>query len=164
MADGEGEPRVYDIRKAKLQIIQDYPGVNTGDGEVTGIGEDGYGITPQSEVTCITGLTGEHGFNMDPSTMAEATISLQSTSDWNDILRQMYNQQQIAPLDFQMTIEVSEEFQSAYGFSKKGLTHCMIVAPPEHATDGKESPQYEWKIVGYGYFEEAPGVASAGLA
>ena len=145
---------IYDIRKAELQIIHYYgSAVSNVSPKVDGVGEDGYGITPSIEVSVIKGLTQEWGFNMDPMTMAEAMVSLKSVSLWNGYLQQMWNLQQVTPKSFIFQITVDAGFREAFGFSRKVLPKAMIVGPPEHTTDGKESPQYEWKFVGYGYQE-----------
>lgn len=145
----EGEPEVYDVRKVDLVVA----------GHVmTGIGEDGFGISPSQENTLIKGLKGEAGFNMDTSTAGEATVSLLSTSSDNETLRALLaTQTEVAegqkPVPFEMRAEVTSGYEDAFGYSAKGLRYCMIVGPPELVTE-KEAPQYEWKIVGYGYYEE----------
>jgi len=136
------EPAVYDIRKATLKIN----GVI-----IEGIGEDGYGITPSGETTLITGLFGENGFNVDPSTGAEATVNLQSTSPSNEMLTLLKKVQDAGTQQpFTFEIIVDYEFVEAFGFKSQIINYCLIVGWPEHESS-KESNQYEWKFIGYGY-------------
>jgi len=154
MPDEEGiiqEPEVYDVRKVDLIIAGQI---------ITGIGEDGFGITPAEENMLIKGLKGEGGFSMDPSTAAEATVSLLSTSPSNQYLRQLWKRQNpgmnaAAPRPFTFLVRVKTTYAEAFGFMKKYIRYTMIQGPPELVTE-KEAPQYEWKFIGYGYEETPP--------
>lgn len=147
------EPQVYDVSRAKV-IINGEP--------MKGISEDGFGITPTQENSIIKGLTGEIGVNIDPTSGAEATVSLKSTSLSNEFLRELKKQQDerlIGPVLFEIQIDPTEVdgvpvHQKAHGFINKGMTYAWIMKWPEHSTDGHESPSIEWEFVGYGYFED----------
>jgi len=146
------EPEIYDVRKVELWINGQ---------QITGIGEDGFGITPSQETTLIKGLKGEGGFSMDPTSAAEATVSLLSTSPSNEYLRKILAQQSPpgnadAPVPFLFEAKVKAGYEAAFGYSFKKIQYCMIVGPPELVTE-KEAPQYEWKFVGYGYDEGPVG-------
>jgi len=147
------EPQVFDIRKAKV-IIDGH--------EITGISEDGFGVTPTQENAIISGLMGEVGISLDPKSGAEATLSLKSTSLDNEWLRDLKKQQDArikGPIQFEIQIDPTEVagvpvHQKAFGFAKKGMIYAWILKWPEFSTDGKDSPTIEWELVGYGYYEE----------
>ena len=147
------EPQVYDVSRAKIIV----------DGtEITGFGEDGFGITPTQEHTIIQGLVGEQGVNVDPKSGAEATVALKSVSPSNSFLRELKTQQDArtkGPVQFEVQIDPTEVagipvHQRAHGFARRGMTYAWIMKWPEYTTDGKEAPTIEWEFVGYGYFEE----------
>lgn len=144
-------PKVFDIRKVKVYV----------DGtEITGFAPDGFGVTPGAETTMIAGLKGQVGFNVDPSTGAELTLTLKSTSDSNTFLRGKMNTQQEAmgsETPFKpMLIEiiVDDGWEGAFGFKRKVLEYAVITKWPDYETDEKESPDLEWGFMGYGYKEE----------
>ena len=147
------EPQVFDIGRAKVIV----DGV-----EITGVSEDGFGITPTQENTIIKGLVGEIGVNIDPNDGVEATVSLKTTSPSNEFLRELKKQQaarEKGPVQFEIQIDPTEVdgvavHQKAHGFAKKGMVYAWIMKWPEYKTDGKEAPSMEWEFVGYGYFEE----------
>lgn len=147
------EPQVFDIKKAKIIIHGT---------EITGISEDGFGITPTQENTIIMGLKGEVGVNVDPMSGAEATVSLRSTSPSNEFLRDLKKKQdarELGPVQLEFQIDPTEVagvavHQKAHGYSKRGMVYAWITKWPEYSTDGKESPAIEWQFVGYGYYEE----------
>ena len=139
------EPQVFDIKKARCEV---------NGRPMTGIGSDGYGITPKAEMTVIPGLTGESGFNIDPSTMAEAVVSLNAASPENAYLRDIINKQMTGdqgPVSFE--IIVNEHFIAGFGYKTKGMKFAMVSMYPEFKTDEKTAPVYEYRFVGYGYYE-----------
>jgi len=140
-------PKIFDIRHAEFHV----------DGKnITGIGEDGFGITPATESTIIKGLHGEVGFNMDPSSGGEGSVTLKSTSPDNQHLLEIWQKQYqgvLGPIPIEITIIPGHEGE--FGFRKVGVKWAMIVKPPEFTTDEKEAPSYEWSFVGYGYYQES---------
>lgn len=123
---------------------------------MTGVSPDGYGITPKAESSVIPGLTGEAGFNIDPSTMAEASVSLNAASPENSYLRDIIKKQQTGdqgPVTFAIIVE--DAFKEGFGFKSKTLKFAMVSMYPEFKTDQKNAPTYEYKFVGYGYEEES---------
>lgn len=147
------EPQVYDVSRASV-IIDGH--------KMTGFSEDGFGLTPTQENSIIKGLIGEIGVNIDPTSGAEATISLKSTSLDNEFLRDLKKRQdarEVGPVQFEIQIDPTEVdgvpvHQKAHGFAKKGMVYAWIMKWPEQSTDGHESPSIEWEFVGYGYYEE----------
>jgi len=138
---------VYDISKVKLYIAPADSASPTADTHlVTGISSDGFGITPSEERTLIEGLYGPDGFNIDPSTAAEATVSLLLSSPWNDKLREYYENQTV------LTITIATDDPNL-GFNTKSIGFAMIRSKPEFRTDGKEEPTVEWNFIGYNYTE-----------
>lgn len=146
-------PAVYDVRDVELRI---------NDQLMTGFAPDGYGITPGGETTLIAGLLGEQGFNVDPSTMAEATVTLKTNSASNDALRDIWRRQsglenpgdRLGPVPFVIKAKPGKE--DSVGFKEKGMQYAMVTKPPEWATDEKEAPNVEWSLVGFGYYEIGP--------
>ena len=140
------QPKVFDIKKCEVRVN----GV-----KMTDIAPDGFGISPLNEVTIIDGLQGPVGFNMDPTTAVEATITLKSTSPEHATLREISQKQQqglLGPIALEVVVEPG--FVSAFGFAKKSIPFAMIKSPAELETDEKESPDYEYNFIGYGYTEE----------
>lgn len=131
-------PKVYDITKVKLYI---------NDQEVTDIGPDGFGITPSPENTLITGLAGEIGFNIDPSTAATATVSLRSTSPFVQKLITYYTDKQIVSIRIAAT---DNDAAKTIGFTEMKLEYAMVSKPPEWKTSEKEAPQVVFNFIGYG--------------
>jgi len=155
MAEDQHEaPKVFDVRRVNLYI---------GEKKITGIAPAGFGITPSAETTIIMGLKGECGFSVDPSSAAEATLTLKSVSDSNDVLRDLLNKQQkalestepFAPFEFR--VEVEAGYEKAFGFKSKKIKYAVITKWPEFATDEKNAPDYEWGFAGYGYEERSVG-------
>ncbi len=144
------DPTVYDIDDVELRI---------NDKVITGLAPDGFGLTPGGETTLIAGLKGEQGFNIDPSSMAEATVTLKTGSPSNDVLRDIWRRQtgletpgdRLGPVPF--VIEAKPGKEAAIGFRERGMQHAMVTKAPEWSTDEKEAPDVEWTFVGYGYFE-----------
>jgi hypothetical protein len=152
MADqGVEAPKVFDIRRVTLKIA---------DKVIVGIAPDGFGITPSAETTLIAGLKGEVGFNVDPSSGAEATVTLKSVSESNEVLRQLLNAQREAMSSdapfkpFKFEVIVDPGWEDAFGFKRKVIDYCVITKWPEFATNEKEAPNLEWGFMGYGYKEE----------
>jgi len=139
----------YDIDDVNIKIQPADGTDNTIDGTInpTKISADGFGITPESEHTVIEGLKGEHGFNIDPSTQATATISLLSISPEIEDFREIWKN------DLIVKVEITSEDQEAVGFSSKKIKHAMITTPPEFTTDEEEAPAVEFEFVGYGFDE-----------
>lgn len=141
-----GEPVIYDISRAELNV----------DGNViSDVGEDGYGITPEAENTLIKGLAGDIGFNIDPSSAATCVINLKSSSPSNAILNDIYKKQRTGDYGpVQVEITVDPDFVAAFGFAKRGMTYAMVMKAAPFETDGKESPEIEYTLIGYEYYEE----------
>ena len=140
------EPQVFNVKHAQFKI----------DGEAAeDIGTDGFGITPSEEATIIDGLYGEIGFNQDPKSGFEGTLTLKSSSPTNSKLRQMYKKQRAGELNaFPIEITVDPAHVTEFGFSAKKGAYAWIVRNPEWATDEKEMPDVVWNFIGYGYQEE----------
>lgn len=141
------EPQVFDIKQCRCEV---------NGRQMTGIASDGYGITPKAESTVIPGLIGEAGFNIDPSTMAEASVSLNAASPENAYLRDIINKQQTGsqgPVSFEIIVD--DAFIDGFGFKTKGMKFAMVSMFPEFKTDEKSAPVYEYKFVGYGYQEKS---------
>lgn len=145
-----GLPAVYDVRDVELRINEQL---------IEGLAPDGFGITPGGETTLIAGLIGEQGFNIDPSSMAEATVTLKTSSPSNDVLRDLWRRQtglenpteRTGPVPFEIKAKPGKA--AAVGFQRRGMQSSMIVKAPEWSTDEKEAPDVEWTFVGFGYFE-----------
>lgn len=140
------EAKVYDIRGAECRL----------DGTLmTDVAPDGFSIDPAGETVTIPGLVGETGFSKDPSTAAEGSINLLSTSPENAFLRnlkQLQDEGSKGPVAFE--IIVKPDFESAFGFKKKGMRFAMIQNFASFETSEKEAPSYEYTLVGYGFSEE----------
>ena len=139
--------RVYDIKKAKLYVNGT---------EITGIGEDGYGMTPDAENTLIKGLKGDVGFNIDPADSAVCVINLKSASPSHAVLNDIYNQQRnglLGPVSVEIIVE--PDWVLAFGFRKRVMAYAYVQTPSAFETDGKEAPSMEWMMIGFGYDEES---------
>jgi len=139
--------RVYDISKVSIYV----------DGnEIVGLSEDGFGITPEAENTLIKGLTGDIGFNIDPSDAAMCTINLKSSSPSHTVLNDIYNQQkQGLKGPVTVLVEVDAEWILAFGFRKRTINYAYIQKATPFETDGKESPDIEYMMIGFGYVEDS---------
>ena len=140
------EPAVYDISKAALTV---------NGATITDIGEDGFGITPEAENTLIKGLVGDIGFNIDPSSAATCMINLKSSSEGSAFLVDIYNKQRagdLGPVPVEITVD--PDAVEAFGFERRGMSYAMVQKPAPFETDGKESPEIEFALIGYGYYEE----------
>jgi len=137
------DPEVFDIRYCHLVI---------GGREMTDIHSDGYGITPESEISLIPGLAGEAGFSIDPSTAATATVTLLAPSADNEYLWEIYRNQR-AGVQGPVTVEISVDAAKvdALGFKTRTMVYAMIQKPSAFATAGKDSPGFEFTFTGYGY-------------
>ena len=139
--------RVYDVSKARIYV----DGV-----EIEGLSEEGFGMTPEAENTLIKGLTGDIGFNIDPSNAATAVINLKSSSPSHTHLNDIFNQQKNGlkgPVT--VLIDVDPDFVLAFGFRKRTIQYAYIQKPTPFETDGKESPDIEYMLIGFGYVEES---------
>jgi len=147
-------PKVYDVRHVKC-VIRYHANVGTDVGpiELTGLAPDGFGITPAAEATAIKGLAGEVGFNIDPSTAAEATITLKSTSpNVPDLFNIIDRQNTDDPPGYvSLDIIVDPGHEGAFGFSRLILEYAMFTKYPEFATDEKEAPDIEFTLIGYNF-------------
>ena len=129
-------PKIFDISKCKAYV----------DGiELVEIGS-GIGITPKRETKVIDSLYGPVGFNMDPNTGAEVTISLLSTSASNDKMRSISNSQKV------VSVSVKSADKAATGFEEISVDYVIF----QHADKKLEgdAPTYEYKGVGYGFGEK----------
>lgn len=130
---------------------------------VTGISDDGFGITPEAETELIEGLKGEEGFSVDPSDAAEGSLTLKSTSDSLQAMIDLYNKQTTGELGpFMIKIEVQDGDQwdtsppKAFGFKRITVSNAMFVSYAPFETDGRDAPDYEFEFVGYGFDVEGP--------
>jgi len=139
--------RVYDISKCKVYV----------DGtEIDGLSEEGFGITPEAENTLIKGLTGDIGFNIDPSDAAMCVINLKSSSPSHTVLNDIYNQQNAGTKGpVEVIIEVETDWILAFGFRSRKISYAYVQKPSPFETDGKESPDIEYTLIGFGYIEES---------
>jgi len=136
------EPHVYDIRDIDVYI---------GERKLTEFAPAGLTITPSPENTLIKGLKGEVGFNVDPSTAAEVSVKLKSTSPEVGYLRDLWNAQLQG---HRVTnIRVTSASPASTGFSEIVIEYAMLSKPPEYATNEKESPDLEFTFIGYNYRE-----------
>jgi len=118
-----------------------------GNTKVTGFGPDGFGITPGAEHTNIEGLMGELGFNIDPSTAAEGSISIKSiSSSFKDLYDLWKNKE-----DFKFSIKAIKGSETSVGFKEVKMEHAIIAKAPEWKTNGKEAPDVTFSIAGYGF-------------
>lgn len=139
------DPKVYDVTKAVFKVNGQ---------EMVDVSPDGFGITPNTEHTLIEGLTGEQGFNRDPSTAGEATLSLKANSESNQFLEDLFREQRLGTTGpVSVEIAVDDDYTTAFGFKTKKMAFAFIQKPAAFESDGKESPTIEWTFIGYGYAE-----------
>jgi len=136
------EPAVYDIRDIDVYV---------GDRKITEFAPGGLTVTPSPENTLIKGLKGEVGFNIDPSTAAEVTLRLKSTSPEVEYLKGLWNAQLQGHRV--TSIRITSAAPSAMGFSEIVIEYAMMSKPPEFSTNEKEAPDIEFSFIGYGYRE-----------
>lgn len=136
------EPTVYDIKDVDCFI---------GDTKITQYAPGGISVAPGAEDTLIKGLKGEVGFNIDPSTAAEITVVLKSTSPQVSFLSNLWNGQVNA--HSVTKIKIVSINSDATGFSEIVLEYAMLASPPTKATNEKESPDFSFRFIGYGYRE-----------
>lgn len=157
--------KVYNVEKVDFKItgLENADGIDN-IGSVSGIAEDGFGITPTSETEVIPGLKGEQGFSVDPSTGAEGSLTLKSTSPNIDDMIELYNGQQdgsVPPFTIEITVETNESENGtnpaeAFGFSSMTVDNAMLVSYAPFETDTRAAPDYEFEFVGYGFNVESP--------
>lgn len=132
--------------------------------EISGISDEGFGISPTAETEMVPGLKGFQGFSVDPKDGAEGSLALKSTaSESLQFLTDLYNLQQAGRLP-PFTIEVSVKdaetggtsAEKAFGFQKKEIANAFFVNYAEFATDDNAAPDYEFEFIGYGYTEVGP--------
>lgn len=160
MADSEN---VYNVNKINFSITGLGDTEIGNNEEITGIAEDGFGITPTAETEVIPGLKGEQGFSVDPSDGAEGSLVLKSTSEDTDYMIDLYNKQQsgeIPPFTIEITVDADEEYgtdpQEALGFSSMSVDHAFLVSYAPFETDTRAAPDYEFEFVGYGFNVNKP--------
>ena len=118
------------------------------DGEpVVELGPDGFGITPGAEHTNIEGLMGELGFNIDPSTAAEGSVSLKSISSSFKALHTLW----INKTEFVFSIKAKKGKEALVGFKEIKMEHAIFAKAPEWKTNGKEAPDVTFGVAGYGF-------------
>lgn len=144
-------PKMFDIRNVTVNIKPDascskYSGTFT----VSGIGTDGFTVTPEVEHSMLEGLQSTIGYNIDPSEAATITLNLKSTSETNNTLNGLFNVGG-EPCVFSFEIVVDEGKEETFGYSSIVVDHCIVQKPAEISTNEKEAPEYEWTIIGYGY-------------
>jgi len=142
-----GGPQIFNIKMVKCSV----------NGKtMTGVGSDGFGISPSGDSSVIDGLVGEVGFNVDTSSRAEASLTLNASSPENAYLRTIIKGMQAgtqSPVEFKIEV-IDSEYFNAFGFSKRGMRFAWIQGFPEYKTDKKQAPTYTYKFVGYQYYEE----------
>ena len=99
------------------------------------------------ENTMITGLQGELGFNIDPSSAATGSIQLKSVSSSMKKLIDLWNNKKV----FVFSIKPNAGYEKVFGFKEMKIAHAIITKPPEWTTEGKESPNCTFSIGGYGF-------------
>jgi len=163
--------KVYNVEHIDFKISEvDGVDFTEDDGEskldpVEGISDDGFGITPEAETELIEGLKGEEGFSVDPSSAAEGSLTLKSTSQSLQSMIDLYNAQTTGETGpFEIRIEVSDDVggeagtspRHAFGFSKMVVENAMLVSYAPFETDGRESPDYEFEFIGYDFEVKGP--------
>ncbi len=129
---------LYDVTKVHLNVdLGDGNGFN----EVTDLAPDGFGMTPGSENTLIPALKGTAGFSIDPSDTADITITLLSSSEWNEKFS-TYRANK-------MQIEISSDDEALTGWKTITIANAMVQKRPEWSTNEKEQPMVEWTFIGY---------------
>ena len=169
MAENRG--KVFNIKHVDFIIEKIHPEPVTGDttnweniwegtapGQfiVEGMAPDGFGITPTAESEIIDGLTGEHGFSIDPRDGAEITLTLKSTSDDVPKMIALFKDQKEGNLPpFAVRIKVGDEYghgspsSGAYGFKQIVVDKVMLVNFAPFETDERNAPDYEFEMIGY---------------
>lgn len=118
------------------------------DGEpVVDVSGDGFGISPISELTRIEGLKGDLGFNVDPSTAAEGSVSLKSISPSLKRLIGLWKNRTI----FKFSVKAKQGFETSLGFKEMFIQYAVMQKSPEFKTDGKEAPAMVFPVIGYGF-------------
>lgn len=128
----------YDVKQVQCLVDGD---------PVVDIGTDGFGITPGSEHTNIEGLMGELGFNIDPSTAAEGSISLKSISSSFKRLHGLWKNK----TEFVFSIKAKKGKETLVGFKEIKMEHAIFAKAPEWKTNGKEAPDVTLPVAGYGF-------------
>lgn len=118
-----------------------------GNTKVVELGPDGFGITPGAEHTNIEGLMGELGFNIDPSTAAEGSVSLKSISSSFKALHTLW----INKTEFVFSIKAKQGKDNLVGFKEIKMEHAIFAKAPEWKTNGKEAPDVTFGVAGYGF-------------
>jgi len=130
------EAKIFDIKKCAVYV----------DGVMMVDIGDGIGITPKRETKVIESLYGEIGFSLDPSTAADVTISLKSTSESNTKMRAVAEAQKV------VAVSIKSEDSDATGFEEIGVDY-VIFQHAEKKMEG-EAGTYEYKGSGYGFSEK----------
>jgi len=141
-----GGPQVYNIKMVRCSV----------NGKpMTGIAAEGFGITPAGDSSVIDGLVSEVGFNVDTTTRAEASLSLNASSPENVYLRELIRAMQDGtqpPIEFKIEV-INPDYINAFGFASRGMRSAWIQGYPEYKTDKKNAPTYTYKFIGYNYYE-----------
>lgn len=128
----------FDIKEVKC-LVDGVP--------VVDVGPDGFGITPASEHSNIEGLMGELGFNIDPSTAAEGSVSLKSISSSFKALHTLWKNK----TEFKFSIKANPGSETKVGFKEIRMDHAIFAKAPEWKTAGKEAPDVTFPVAGYGF-------------
>ena len=128
----------FDIKKVDCFV---------GDEKIVDAGPDGFGIIPGSEHTNIEGLMGELGFNIDPSTAAEGSVSLKSISSSFKTLHALWKNK----TEFKFSIKAQQGSEALVGFKEIYMEHAIFAKAPEWKTNGKEAPDVTFGVAGYGF-------------
>lgn len=132
------QPFVFDIEKVNCFIDEE---------PVVDVSGDGFGISPLSEHTRNKGLTGDFGFNVDPSTAAEGSVSLKSVSPSLKRLLGLWKDRTI----FKFSIKAKQGSEPSLGFKEMCIHYAVMQKSPEFKTDGIESPTMVFPVIGYGF-------------
>lgn len=157
----EDADNVYNVKHVDF-IISNINGETVDDIEdplvITGISSEGFGITPTSETGIIEGFKEEAGFSVDPSTGAEASLTIKSTSPNAKDLIRLYNEQQrgkLAPFTIKVYVKDEEtggtNARKAFGFSQLIVEHTLFSTYAPFETEEQDAPDYEFTFIGYGF-------------
>ena len=143
---------VFDITKVTLTVAKVNTDGTAGEslGAVDNLGTDGFGFSPAGENTLIEGLLGPKGFNIDPSTATEITVTLKSSSSFNKKFYDAWKDKTM------LKFTIASDDPDMSGWESVVLSFVMVVKPAEFATSEKEMPDREWSFTGYGYEEVYP--------
>ena len=143
MADLKTDGNLYDIRHVTV-VVGSIPMIDIG---------DGVGITPKREAKLITTAYGEVGFSFDPSTAAEVTINLLSTSPSINYMKKLVNLAALGAHEADVPVTITSLSPRATGFQEIRVAHCLF-SMGEISIAG-EAPTISFKGIAYGYTQDS---------